>query len=1015
MTSKYPNALDDNISLPACVNLITPVDASTFNNLRSAVLAIESELAPNCSGVYATVKARLDAMTSLIGQMGGVSQILFNGNVIVPNAKSINIIGDPAVISVFNAGGGQGNITIGTPTGTATGGTNVNLPLNPQQNGFIPRALAGNFEYIGGTGTATGAALVWNGIQWEAGNPVSTGSATGFSNIVVVQDRIIATAGQTAFTLSQVITNASSLLMFINELKVENIYYTISNYSVNVTYIATNYTVQANDAVEFYYILNTSSAPSGGFTGGITGPVGPQGPTGSIGPTGLQGVTGPQGVTGVAGLAGTAATGPFGPQGSPGVTGSTGPTGPQGIQGVTGFTGPRGNTGPIGAQGVTGATGPAGSIGSQGIQGIPGVTGPTGPAGLQGIQGPTGTIGPQGLQGSPGVTGPSTSLSSSLPVGITSPTGYQGIATFTSRSDHIHAHGNQPIGPLHVLADNTGPGFVPTLIASGTVLLTPNGSTQNWTKITDPFIATGTISPNKSTVGSANTVIWSDGTTNQWSTSPIVTNLTATSDVTIGSTSASSVNLVFTVNSLSPKISQAQATGTSLIGQSLIIWAQSVAGTTTTGGNLQLKSGAGTSANGNVDIYAGSTLLCDFSSAAITSSLSTLQFLSTVSNPVLQQATNSLVSATGQPLLIQAQNCNNSLSIGGQLVLASGYGLANRGTVVISIGGPPSSGGITSHIFDITSVTQYTSNYIFDSTVVGPTIYQSPVTGNGQQLTIVAQNSNGTGVVGGSLSLKGGTGDTTANSGSVTIYSGNTYVCGFQYNDATLYVPNLYFGTSVSPVITQQTPASGAGNNFNISAQSGGTGGSGGQLQLYAGNGDGNIGGDILLFAGNGTSPGTVYIGAEGSFGSGLNISMSTSSVTVTTSTLVHSKASPAETHTISRLATFAVTEDVQWHQANTSNTNMFTEDVSLPSNGMYKISFEIWAQGGTNYGCEEIAYVSIVGGVNVGSDLTTNFNKLSPAPTINVASNATIAQLQITPASGTATLWTIKASVKRS
>ena len=67
------------------------------------------------------------------------------------------------------------------------------------------------------------------------------------------------------------------------------------------------------------------------------------------------------------------------------------------------------------------------------------------------------------------------------------------------------------------------------------------------------------------------------------------------------------------------------------------------------------------------------------------------------------------------------------------------------------------------------------------------------------------------------------------------------------------------------------------------------------------------------------------------------------------------------------------------------------------------------------SYQAKEPGYVSIVGGVNVGSDLTTNFNKLSPAPTINVASNATIAQLQITPASGTATLWTIKASVKRS
>ncbi len=64
--SQYPNALDDSISLPPSLDLITPVKAEVVNRLRDAALAIEVELGIQPSSTFGTVRARLDAMQSQI-------------------------------------------------------------------------------------------------------------------------------------------------------------------------------------------------------------------------------------------------------------------------------------------------------------------------------------------------------------------------------------------------------------------------------------------------------------------------------------------------------------------------------------------------------------------------------------------------------------------------------------------------------------------------------------------------------------------------------------------------------------------------------------------------------------------------------------------------------------------------------------------------------------------------------------------------------------------------------------
>jgi len=92
---------------------------------------------------------------------------------------------------------------------------------------------------------------------------------------------------------------------------------------------------------------------------------GVQGPTGATGPAGATGVTGPSGVPGEAGTGG--------------------------LGGVDGATGPTGATGPEGAAGAVGAEG------APGMPGEPGVEGPAGP------EGPTGATGPTGADGGGGV------------------------------------------------------------------------------------------------------------------------------------------------------------------------------------------------------------------------------------------------------------------------------------------------------------------------------------------------------------------------------------------------------------------------------------------------------------------------------------------------------------------------------------------------------------------------------------------------------------------------------------
>ena len=67
--SKYPGQIDDATTIPAAVDLVTPVNAEGYNRLRDAILAIEAELGTDPSRVFGSVGSRLDNFDALIATL----------------------------------------------------------------------------------------------------------------------------------------------------------------------------------------------------------------------------------------------------------------------------------------------------------------------------------------------------------------------------------------------------------------------------------------------------------------------------------------------------------------------------------------------------------------------------------------------------------------------------------------------------------------------------------------------------------------------------------------------------------------------------------------------------------------------------------------------------------------------------------------------------------------------------------------------------------------------------------
>jgi hypothetical protein len=202
-----------------------------------------------------------------------------------------------------------------------------------------------------------------------------------------------------------------------------------------------------------------------------------------------------------------------------------------------------------------------------------------------------------------------------------------------------------------------------------------------------------------------------------------------------------------------PMSVQAQA-GASGTGGALSVIAGNA---TTTGGALNLASGSGAT-NGVINFQPGGT-----TQILITSTGQFIQWVSTMANPTLNQATTG--GASGTTLTVQAQN---AATTGGNLALTSGTG-ATAGNVNLQTGAatrvsvnPTFTSFLdTAEALRITPVSAGTTQITFASTDTAAQINQTTTGGaTGANMTMHAQNAATTG---GNAIITSGTGATAGN------------------------------------------------------------------------------------------------------------------------------------------------------------------------------------------------------------------------------------------------------------
>lgn len=173
--SNYPAQIDNSSSLPQAIDNQTPVQGSAVNNLRSAILAIETALGVQPFGIYSNVATRLNTLENIVGNLQVISLTKDLGGTLA-EPLVVGIQGNPVANTTPTIGqvlGWDGIAWVPTTTtssvifsGDLTGTTATQKVVGIQN---IP---------IVSTAPTTGQALVFNGTQWAPGNVIA-GSAGG--------------------------------------------------------------------------------------------------------------------------------------------------------------------------------------------------------------------------------------------------------------------------------------------------------------------------------------------------------------------------------------------------------------------------------------------------------------------------------------------------------------------------------------------------------------------------------------------------------------------------------------------------------------------------------------------------------------------------------------------------------------------------------------------------------------------------------------------------------------------
>ena len=206
---KYPAQIDNATSLPTVVDNLTPVQGAIFNKLRDTVIAIESELGTNPSGISGTVKGRISSLESTVGNIQAsvkLGQDLGNtlsqpfvigiqGRPVAPDAPTLNqVLGWNGITwTPQNPSGATGPTGDTGPTGptgpSGIGGTLIGDANGPLVSNTVDKlkgtALASSVGTVGAT--QDGYSLVWDNTNssWHpvlvsSGINTLGGDATGY-------------------------------------------------------------------------------------------------------------------------------------------------------------------------------------------------------------------------------------------------------------------------------------------------------------------------------------------------------------------------------------------------------------------------------------------------------------------------------------------------------------------------------------------------------------------------------------------------------------------------------------------------------------------------------------------------------------------------------------------------------------------------------------------------------------------------------------------------------------------
>jgi len=334
---------------------------------------------------------------------------------------------------------------------------------------------------------------------------------------------------------------------------------------------------------------------------------------------------------------------------------------------------------------------------------------------------------------------------------------------------------------------------------------------------------------------------------------PTVVGITGTAGVT----AIHGATLRWDLGVASPTLHQADQTAASTNGQNLTVQAQNATGVTSSGGNLRLSSGTGTTAAGNVDLQTGGV------SQVLVNPSGTVTLRSAGTNTITTAGTEAILEQTGDAsgttrIRVQSRSGVNGLLIDNptldlaDLVLkGSAHQFVMRmesraGSAVLSASALPEFqfgvAGTPTFVANsqavglgfLTPLVQWTPS------VVSPKLFQIDIgtaSATGQTLTVHAQNATGATSFGGNLDLTSGTG--TTGPGAVNLQTGGTSRFTVTDTKLSMAAPTLAFTpTQASATIRQDDEISVNGRTLLVQAQNSTAGGStGGALDLRSGTG----------------------------------------------------------------------------------------------------------------------------------------------------------------------------------